>query len=222
MRARPKPDCWRGVGDPAPYVPGLPETVPRPRSLAALFSAMACCTRCELARGRTQVVVGVGDPAARLMFVGEAPGKQEDLKGEPFVGQAGKLFDRLLEGIGLRRDEVYITNVVACRPPANRTPRAGEVKAHAPWLERQLELVQPEVLVTLGRSALMYFLPKAKVTQVRGQPQPLARGDRVIPILPLLHPATVFRDYHALLPAMETDFQEILALLRARGDSPVR
>ncbi len=213
MQAKPGSNCWRGVGDAAPFVAGLPETVPRARSLPALFSAMSCCTRCELALGRTQVVHGVGSPDARLLFVGEAPGKQEDLKGEPFVGQAGKLFDRLLEGIGLRRDEVYITNVVACRPPGNRAPKASEVKAHAPWLERQLELVRPDALVTLGRSALTYFLPKAKVTLVRGQPQQVERAGRVIPLLPLLHPATVFRDYHALLPAMEADFRKIRELL---------
>ncbi len=213
MHAKPKPDCWRGVGDPAPYVPGVPETVPRARSLPALFSAMACCTRCELALGRTQVVVGAGDPAARLMFVGEAPGKQEDLQGHPFVGQAGKLFDRLLSGIGLTREEVFVTNVVACRPPGNRTPKASEIKAHAPWLEHQLALVRPALLVTLGRVALTYFLPRARVTEVRGQPQEVERDGRVMPLLPLLHPASVFRDYHARLPVMEADFGRIPGVL---------
>ncbi|HEX9108253.1 MAG TPA: uracil-DNA glycosylase, partial [Longimicrobiales bacterium] len=171
MSTRRKQDCWHGMGDDAPFVPGWPATVPASASLPALFQAMSCCTRCELAPGRTQVVHGVGSARARIMFVGEAPGKQEDLKGEPFVGQAGRLFDRLLAENGLERADVFITNVVACRPPANRTPKASEVKAHAPWLERQLQLVQPEVLVTMGRIALTYFLPGAKVTQLRGVPQ---------------------------------------------------
>ncbi len=219
MPGKADPGCWRGVGDPAPFVPGLPETVPAARSLEPLFAAMVCCTRCELALGRSRVVLGVGNRGARLMFVGEAPGKQEDLQGEPFVGQAGKLFDRLLEGIGLERREVFITNVVACRPPGNRAPRMKEIKAHAPWLEAQLHLVQPELLVTLGRAALTYFLPGGKVTQLRGQTQQVERDGRVIPLLPLLHPATVFRDYHALLPPMEADFRripELLAVQRPR------
>ncbi len=205
--------CWRGAGDPTPFVPGLPETIPPARSLRALFAAMVCCTRCELALARTRVVLGVGNPGARLMFVGEAPGKQEDLQGEPFVGQAGKLFDRLLEGIGLERREVFITNVVACRPPGNRAPRMKEIKAHAPWLEAQLRLVQPELLVTLGRAALTYFLPGGKVTQLRGQAQQVERDGRLIRLLPLLHPATIFRDFHALLPRMEADFRRIPELL---------
>src|SRR5512135_994997 len=100
--------CWRGMGDPAPFVAGLPETVPRARTLERLFEAMACCTRCELAADRTQVVRGVGDPHARVVFVGEAPGAQEDRKGEPFVGQAGRLFDQLLADVGLARADVFI------------------------------------------------------------------------------------------------------------------
>ncbi len=205
--------CWRGVGDPAPYVPGLPEAVPRARSLRTLFRDMACCTRCELALGRTQVVLGVGDPGARLLFVGEAPGKQEDARGEPFVGQAGRLFDQLLAENGLTRAEVFVTNVLACRPPANRTPRPAEVRAHAPWLEEQLRLVNPTVLVTLGRIALNYFLPKAKITLVRGQPQSVEWNGRVLPLLPLLHPAAVLRRRTEMLPGMREDFGKLPALL---------
>ncbi len=208
-----KHDCWRGIGDDAPFVPGLPAVVPAAPDLSTLFQAMACCTRCELAVGRTQVVHGVGNARARIMFVREAPGKQEDLKGEPFVGQAGRLFDRLLAENGLRREEVFITNVVACRPPANRTPKASEVKAHAPWLEQQLRLVDPEVLVTLGRSALTYFLPKARVTQVRGRPQEVERDGRSIPLLPLLHPAAVLRNYEEMIEGMEADFSVIRQLI---------
>lgn len=204
-----KRDCWRGIGDPRPFVPGFPERVPRARSLPALFREMVCCTRCELAPARTQVVLGVGDPAARIMFVGEAPGKQEDRKGEPFVGQAGTLFDQLLAENGLSRGDVFITNVVACRPPANRTPRPTEVKAHAPWLEEQIRLVSPALIVTLGRIALTYFLPKARVTELRGTVQRLQRDSGPVRLLPLLHPAAVLRNRREMLPGMQADFRVI-------------
>ncbi len=205
--------CWRGAGDDAPYVPGQPETVPRFDSLAALFDAMACCTRCPLAEGRTQTVPGVGPADARVMFVGEAPGAREDRMGRPFVGAAGKLFDTLLEGVGLERDAVFITNIVACRPPGNRNPRAREVRAHAPWLEEQLRLLAPRLLVTLGRIALTYFVPGAKVTELRGEPQHLEPDGRALPLLPLLHPAAVLRNRREMLPAMQADFARILELL---------
>lgn len=206
-------DCWKGVGDAAPFVPGLPATIHAARTLAALFRDMSCCTRCDLALGRTQVVHGIGNPEARVFFLGEAPGQQEDRKGEPFVGNAGRLFDRLLAENGLSRDEVFITNVVACRPPGNRTPKAGEVKAHAPWLDHQLRLVDPDVIVTLGRIALTFFLPKAKITQVRGQPQQVERNGRVLPLLPLMHPSAILRDYEAMIAGMQADFARLPALL---------
>src|SRR5215471_6519708 len=104
------------------------------------------CTKCPLAETRTQVVFGVGDPNADLMFVGEGPGEQEDLQGEPFVGRAGRLLTSLIEGIGLTRADVYIANVVKCRPPGNRDPVPLEIEACAPWLDRQLELIQPRVI----------------------------------------------------------------------------
>ena len=205
--------CWRGVGDATPFVPGLPERVPRGRSLAGLFEAMACCTRCELATERTQVVRGVGNPRARVLFVGEAPGRQEDRQGEPFVGQAGRLFDQLLAENGLSRANVFITNVVACRPPANRTPKPAEVRAHAPWLEEQLRLVNPDVVATLGRVALTYFLPRAKITLLRGQTQSIERNGRTLPLLPLLHPAAVLRRRTEMLPGMREDFSRLPGLL---------
>lgn len=206
-------DCWRGKGDATPFVAGVPELVPDVKSLDQLFGAMACCTRCDLAIGRTQVVLGTGDPRAKLMFLGEAPGAQEDAKGVPFVGAAGRLFNRLLEENGFSRDDVYVTNVVACRPPQNRTPRAREVKAHAPWLERQLRLVQPALVVTLGRIALTYFRRDAKVTQLRGTPQRIEWEGRDLTLLPLLHPAAILRRRDEMLPAMEADFRKIRPLL---------
>ncbi len=205
--------CWRGRGDPNPYVPGIPEEVPRARSLTALFDAMACCTRCDLARDRTQVVKGVGPTTADLMFVGEAPGADEDRQGAPFVGRSGRLLDRLFEVNGLDRGKAFITNVVACRPPGNRNPKAREIKAHAPWLEEQIRLVEPALIVTLGRIALTYFIPKGKITELRGTPQTIERHGRSITLLPLFHPSAILRR-RELLPAMEEDFAKIPALLR--------
>jgi uracil-DNA glycosylase family 4 len=204
--------CWRGKGDLQPLVPGLPAVVAPARSLGELFTRMACCTRCELAAERTQVVRGVGRPSARLMFIGEAPGAAEDRTGIPFVGRAGKLLDRLLADNRIVRDEIYITNVVACRPPGNRAPRSREVQAHAPWLEEQIRLVQPELIVTLGRPALTYFEPRAKITEVRGWPREFRRGSRSFRLLPLFHPAAVLRR-RELLALFERDFATIPVLL---------
>ena len=205
--------CWRGTGDPGPYVAGIPAEVPRARSTRALFGAMACCTRCELARGRTQVVPGTGPARARLMLIGEAPGAEEDRQGRPFVGASGRLLERLLVANGLSREAVFITNIVACRPPGNRAPKPREVQAHAPWLEQQLRLVAPEVIMSLGRTALTYFLPGAKITQLRGQVQHVARDGCTIVLLPSLHPAAALRRREHL-PALEADFAMLPELLR--------
>lgn len=204
--------CWRGRGDPAPFIPGMPRHVPRLDTLSALFDEMVCCTRCDLAPGRTRVVLGAGSASARLMLVGEAPGAQEDARGEPFVGRAGSLLDRLLLQNGLDREQVFITNVVACRPPDNRAPRSREVNAHVPWLEEQIRLIAPELIVTLGRVALSYFFPGAKVMASRGVPQTVERDGQTIRLLPLLHPAAALRR-RALLPALEEDFAKIPELL---------
>jgi uracil-DNA glycosylase len=205
--------CWKGRGDPAPFVAGLPAHVPRFRSLAALDAAMRCCTRCELAPGRTQVVCGTGPKRARVVFLGEAPGAREDESGKPFVGAAGRLFDRLLTGARLERGDVYITNVVACRPPRNRTPKMSEVKAHRPWLEAQLRLVRPAVIVTLGRVALTWFLPGAKVTELTGRPQHVQWDGRSLVLLPLFHPAAALRSPDRV-PLLEEGFRELRRLLR--------
>jgi DNA polymerase len=208
--------CWRGKDDPTPYVAGLPEEVPHARSLERLFDAMVCCTRCELAPGRTQVVTGAGSRSARVLLLGEAPGAQEDRQGRPFVGRAGQLLDRVLAASGLSRDEVFITNVVACRPPGNRTPRAQEVRAHSPWLEAQLRLIAPELVVTLGRVALTYFLPRAKVTEVSGTPQRMEKSGRSFLLLPLFHPAAALRRPE-LVPVLEEGFARIPSLLSGAG-----
>jgi uracil-DNA glycosylase len=201
------------MGDRAPdQISGEPAEVPRFRSVAALNRELLKCTRCELALGRTTVVRGVGAAPARVLFLGEAPGASEDRAGEPFVGAAGRLLDGLLAGIGLDRASVYITNVVACRPPRNRTPRVGELRAHAPWLEEQLRLVQPEVVVTLGRIALTWFMPKAKVTELTGLPQDVEWNGRRIRLLPLFHPAAALRARDRL-PQLEEGFAVLRDLL---------
>jgi DNA polymerase len=141
---------------------------------------------CETA---TQMVPGEGDPRAAVMLVGEAPGASEDKQGRPFVGRAGKLLEQLLAEAGLRREDVYITNVVKARPPGNRDPRADEVAHHMPWLERELELVAPRIVVPLGRHALRHFDPAAKISEVHGKP--LRAGDR--DLFPLYHPAAALR-----------------------------
>jgi uracil-DNA glycosylase len=191
-----------------------PEVVARFRSIPAMLKVMTTCTRCDLASTRTNVVLGVGNRNARLMLIGEAPGEKEDLAGVPFVGRAGQLLDRVLEASGIERDDVFITNIVACRPPKNRAPRAAEVRAHAPWIEEQLRLVNPEIVVTLGRVALTYFIPKAKVTRIRGKPQKVARGETTLTVVPTLHPAAALRDPE-LRPLIEADFRKIGRLLRA-------
>ncbi len=175
---------------------------------------MVCCTRCELAKGRTQVVLGVGSSKATLMFVGEAPGEKEDLAGRPFVGNAGRLLDKLLEQNGIDRDDVFITNIVACRPPRNRTPKVKEVRAHAAWIEEQLRLVRPRLVVTLGRVALTYFIPKAKVTEIRGKPQKVLHTDPALVVLPTFHPSAVLRDYRVMYPKIQADFKKIARLLK--------
>jgi uracil-DNA glycosylase family 4 len=164
-------------------------------SLAAVEAAAVGCILCPLAeQGRTQVVFGVGDPHADLMFVGEGPGQREDELGEPFVGRAGQLLTRLIEGIGLQRGDVYIANVVKCRPPANRDPLPLEIEACSPWLDRQLALVQPRVIVTLGNFATKLLLStKEGITRLRGQQFAFSRAGIDATLVPTLHPAAVLR-----------------------------
>ena len=159
------------------------DSAERLASLDALQQEAAGCTRCRLAEGRTQVVFGVGDPNADLMFVGEAPGFHEDKQGFPFVGQAGKLLDKLLEGIGLSRPEVYIANVIKCRPPGNRDPVPDEIESCEPYLFRQIELIEPRVIATLGNFATKLLSGKQLgITRVHGQSQRHARRPAGAPL----------------------------------------
>jgi uracil-DNA glycosylase family 4 len=161
-----------------------------PDDLRLLHRLIANCTLCPLHKSRTMAVPGHGDPEARVMFVGEAPGFHEDRQGLPFVGAAGHLLDELLQSIGLDRSEVFITNVIKCRPPGNRDPLPAEIEACAPYLDKQVELINPEIIVTLGRFSMARFLgPSASITRVHGQPR--LADERIV--LPLLHPAAALR-----------------------------
>jgi DNA polymerase len=160
------------------------------RTLDQAAAAAATCTKCRLAQTRTQVVYGVGDPDADLMFVGEGPGFHEDRQGEPFVGAAGQLLTRMLGEIGLARADVMIANVIKCRPPGNRDPLPDEIDACTPWLVEQISLVQPRLLVTLGNFATRFVLQtQTGITRLRGQVFPW-HGRKVIPTF---HPAAVLR-----------------------------
>ena len=173
-------------------------------SLSTLRDHALGCTRCPLAETRTQVVFGVGDPHADLMFVGEGPGADEDRIGEPFVGRAGKLLTTLIEGIGLTRDDVYIANVVKCRPPGNRDPLPFEIASCRPYLEAQLDLIAPRVVVTLGNFATKLLLDtKVGITKLRGQQFPFREQSVIIPAL---HPSAVLRNGGAALAQARADF----------------
>ena len=189
-------------------------------SFAELEAEALACTKCQLASTRTQVVFGVGDPQADLMFVGEGPGEQEDLTGEPFVGRAGKLLTSLIEEIGLTRAEVYIANVVKCRPPGNRDPQPGEIEACRPYLEAQMAFIQPKVIVTLGNFATKLLLDtKTGITKLRGQEYPYpGDGDPGRVIIPTLHPSAVLRSGGVSLAQSRADFVLVKrALKRVRG-----
>ncbi len=179
------------------------------RTLQEAALEASTCTRCRLAGGRTQVVYGTGNPDADLMFIGEGPGYYEDKQGEPFVGAAGQLLNRMLEEIGIRRADVRITNVILCRPPGNRDPMPDEVETCTPWLREQIELVDPRVIVTLGNFATRFMLDKpVSISRVRGQRFPL-EGRTVIPTF---HPAAILRgggEASTQMAALRSDFQEI-------------
>ncbi len=171
---------------------------PEPRAsdpaalLGALRDEIGDCTRCKLCQARTKIVFGVGDPRAKLMFVGEGPGADEDAHGEPFVGRAGQKLNEMIRAIGLERKDVYIANVVKCRPPGNRDPEPDEVATCSPFLFRQIELIRPRVIVALGSPASKTLLgTKAGITTLRGR----WGAFRGIPVMPTFHPAFLLRKY---------------------------
>jgi len=189
--------------------------------LLAYRDEVADCTKCALAQGRTQVVFGAGSPTAELMFVGEAPGFHEDKQGVPFVGAAGKLLAKLLDGISLSRDEVYIANVLMCRPPGNRDPQPDEIQACEPHLWRKIELIEPKLICTLGNFSTKLLSGKpAGITRVHGQPQDVVLGGRPATLYPIFHPAAALYTPR-MLQVLQEDFARIPELL-GRGALPAQ
>ena len=180
--------------------------------LEELKSEVLKCDKCRLATTRTNVVFGEGNPKANLMFVGEAPGEQEDLQGRPFVGRAGQLLTRFLNLFGIDRDRVYITNIVKCRPPKNRNPQPDEIRTCYPYLEKQIEIIKPKVIICLGAFAARTILnlpEKTAISKIRGK----EFNVNGITVIPTFHPAYLLRNRRG-----ETDFQKDLELgLRKAG-----
>lgn len=172
--------------------PPAPAAVAVAPTLAGIRDELGDCTRCKLHAGRTKLVFGVGDPNAQLLFVGEGPGAEEDLRGEPFVGRAGQKLDEMIKAIGLSRQQVYIANVVKCRPPGNRDPEPDEVATCSPFLVQQIEAIRPKVIVTLGLPAARTLLGlRGGIGAARGRWH-VFRG---IPVMPTFHPAYLLRAY---------------------------
>src|SRR3954470_4890872 len=181
--------------------------------LAVLADSVAGCTSCRLSEGRTQVVFGSGHPQADLLFVGEAPGFHEDKQGVPFVGQAGKLLDKLLAGIGLTRSDVFVANVLKCRPPGNRDPLPDEIQACEAHLWKQIELIQPKVVATLGNFATKLLSGRPLgITRVHGLEQETMLGGNRVLLYPIYHPAAALYT-PKMLEVLEADFRRIPELL---------
>lgn len=176
--------------------------------LEALAAEIAECTNCLLHRGRTKTVPGEGPENADLMFIGEAPGFHEDQQGRPFVGAAGKFLEELLESIGLGRKDVFIANVIKCRPPGNRDPLPEEIEACKRYLDRQIELIQPEMVVTLGRFSMARAFPKARISRIHGQPRKVGG----VLYYPMYHPAAALHQ-PSLRRIIEEDMRRIPELL---------
>jgi DNA polymerase len=194
------------------------DAVERAAALREYAEQTASCTKCALAEGRTQVVFGAGSANADLMFVGEAPGFHEDQQGVPFVGQAGKLLDKLLAGIGLTRADVFVVNVLKCRPPGNRDPLPEEIASCEPHLFRQIELIEPKLVATLGNFATKLLSGRpAGITRVHGQEQEVTLGARTVQLYPLYHPAAALYT-PSMLKVLEEDFARIPALLERAVD----
>jgi uracil-DNA glycosylase family 4 len=193
----------------------------RRNDLIELYREASDCVRCPLHQGRTKVVFGSGNADADLMFVGEAPGMHEDLQGLPFVGRAGKLLDQLLEEVGLQRSDVFITNVLLCRPPGNRDPQPEEIDTCKPYLQRKIELIEPKVICTLGNFATKLLTRSQRgITGVHGRPQVHELGGRAVRLYPLYHPAAALRSTKTL-EELRIDFSRLPALLEEPPPVPV-
>jgi len=187
--------------------------------LESLAAEISRCTRCLLHRGRTKAVPGVGPSNAEIMFIGEAPGFHEDQQGLPFVGAAGNFLDELLESIGLKREQVFIANVIKCRPPGNRDPLPEEIEACKPFLDRQIDLIQPKLVVTLGRFSMARAFPKARISRIHGQPRKIGG----LLYYPMYHPAAALHQ-PSLRRTVEEDMRRIPELIEQAAqiaDSPL-
>ena len=181
-----------------------------------LIQQIQTCTRCTLSEKRTRAVPGEGDHNADIMFIGEGPGYYEDQQGRPFVGQAGALLNELLATIGLKREDVYITNMVKCRPPNNRDPLPGELQVCRPYLDEQLEMISPKVLVTLGRHSFTKFFPGESISKARGKP----RKWKNFTVYPIYHPAAALHNPR-LRPMLESDFKNLPSVIESVNRTPV-
>jgi DNA polymerase len=185
-------------------------------ALAQLCKEIIACRDCELAKYRTKVVPGEGAEGADLLFIGEAPGWHEDQQGRPFVGPAGQFLDQLLASIGLRREEVYIANVIKCRPPQNRDPLPAEIQSCRKWLDRQIEIIHPQMIITLGRYSLARYFPNESIGKIHGKPRKL--GGLIY--YPMYHPAAALHQ-GSLRRTIETDMLRIPQLL-AQGKEQIQ
>jgi DNA polymerase len=205
----------RGLAPPPSVEPFVSEPLARDEKILRLQqldrNEVTGCTRCRLCEQRTQTVFGEGDPDAPIMFIGEGPGENEDRTGRPFVGRAGEKLDEMIAAMGFKRQQVYIANIVKCRPPGNREPAPDEVATCTPYLERQIEIIRPKVIVTLGRPAAMHMLQsKISISKIRGNWQ-MWRG---IKLMPTFHPAYILRNYTPeTRAAVWSDLKQVLVEL---------
>ena len=201
----------------AETLPGVvagPSAEERRERLVEVYKEASECVRCPLSETRNSVVFGAGNSDADLMFVGEAPGAEEDRQGLPFVGRAGKFLGELLEGIGMSREDVFINNVLCCRPPGNRDPQPEEIEHCRPWLEQRVELIQPRVIGTLGNFATKLLLStKDGITKIRGQEFAFTRAGVGATLVPTLHPAAVLRGGGQRLAEVRADFVKVKRVL---------
>jgi DNA polymerase len=198
-----------------------PSANERREALVELYREVSTCTACPLHSSRTNAVFGNGNADADLMFIGEAPGAEEDRQGLPFVGRAGQLLDELLQGIGLKREDVFVGNILKSRPPGNRDPQPEEIEACWPYLERQIELIEPKVIGTLGNFATKKITgSRVGITKVRGTPQVHELGGRTVFVMPLLHPAAALRT-PSLVETLREDFAKLPGLIEQQLPEPL-
>lgn len=184
------------------------------KQLDKLNKAISACSKCALRSSCSRVVFGEGNPEAEIMFIGEAPGKKEDETGQPFVGSSGKILDKMLASIHIKRENVYITNACKCRPPENRDPLSEEINICWPWLLKQIEIIKPKVVITLGKYALNYFLPTAKISEAHGRLIHInIKKIGELNIFPLYHPAAA-RQNKKTRALFNEDFKKISLILK--------